>query len=97
MRSDLTILKQPLLNAVEVRNGMGDTSIGEVSGISLLICSRVPSIIWQFLWSWVLGPFLLFTMPVYHDIYHWRQQTIIAIIAKSETLPLIAVILLILN
>ena len=43
--------------------------------------SRVPTIAWQFLWNYVFGPYLLWNIRMIKDIYHWRLQTTLAIIA----------------
>lgn len=43
--------------------------------------SRLPSIFWQFVWNFFFGPYLLWKIHVIHDIYHWRLQTMLAIIA----------------
>ena len=42
---------------------------------------RVPTIAWQFLWNYVFGPYLLWNIRMIKDIYHWRLQTTLAIIA----------------
>ena len=48
--------------------------------------SRAPSIIWQGLWNYVLGPYSLWKIRDVHDIYHWRLQTIITIVAGYVSL-----------
>ncbi|KAL8992381.1 MAG: hypothetical protein Q9188_007601 [Gyalolechia gomerana] len=40
-----------------------------------------PSVIWQFLWNYFFGPYLLWKIHMIRDIYHWRLQTIIAVVA----------------
>ncbi|KAL8712191.1 MAG: hypothetical protein Q9220_003625 [cf. Caloplaca sp. 1 TL-2023] len=40
-----------------------------------------PSIVWQFLWNFFFGPYLLWRVCMIRDIYHWRLQTIIAVLA----------------
>lgn len=49
------------------------------------LCRRgwewVPTIAWQFLWNYVFGPYLLWNIRMIKDIYHWRLQTTLAIIA----------------
>ena len=42
---------------------------------------RIPSIGWQVLWNYGFGPFLLWKVRAIHDIYHWRLQTTISIVA----------------
>ncbi|KAL8949095.1 MAG: hypothetical protein Q9222_004766 [Ikaeria aurantiellina] len=43
--------------------------------------AKIPSIIWQFLWNFFFGPYLLWKVRMIRDIYHWRLQTIIAVLA----------------
>lgn len=43
---------------------------------------RWPSIVWQFLWSWVFAPVVLFRARKIHDTLGWRTQTIACCIAK---------------
>ncbi|KAL8628665.1 hypothetical protein Q9189_005613 [Teloschistes chrysophthalmus] len=56
------------------------------------LCRRgwewVPSIIWQFLWTWVCGPYVLWKIRMIRDIYHWRLQTIITVVAGLPGTPL---------
>ncbi|KAL8896392.1 MAG: hypothetical protein Q9192_003118 [Flavoplaca navasiana] len=56
------------------------------------LCRRgwewAPSVIWQFLWNYLFGPYLLWKIRMIHDIYHWRLQTIIAIVAGLPGTPL---------
>ena len=42
---------------------------------------RFPSILWQFLWNYIFGPVLLWKMRNIHEIYHWRLQTSLCIVA----------------
>lgn len=42
---------------------------------------RAPSIVWQGLWNYVCGPYLIYKVRLIRDIYHWRLQTILAIVA----------------
>ncbi|KAL8707996.1 MAG: hypothetical protein Q9220_007076 [cf. Caloplaca sp. 1 TL-2023] len=59
------------------------------------LCRRgwewAPSIIWQAVWNYIAGPFLLYKIRMIHDIYQWRLQTTLAIVAgyapKSLTMP----------
>lgn len=46
-----------------------------------LIKSRIPSIGWQFLWNYFFGPILLWKIRMIRDIYHWRLQTILCVVA----------------
>ncbi|KAL8721584.1 MAG: hypothetical protein Q9225_001748 [Loekoesia sp. 1 TL-2023] len=41
----------------------------------------IPSVVWQFLWNYFFGPYLLWKIRMIRDIYHWRLQTIIAVVA----------------
>ncbi|KAL9599642.1 MAG: hypothetical protein Q9219_003726 [cf. Caloplaca sp. 3 TL-2023] len=56
------------------------------------LCRRgwewAPSIIWQAVWNYIAGPFLLYKIRMIDDIYHWRLQTSIAIIAGLPGTPL---------
>ena len=42
---------------------------------------RAPSIIWQAVWNYIAGPYLLYRIRMIRDIYHWRLQTTLAIVA----------------
>lgn len=37
---------------------------------------RIPSIIWQFFWSWCYAPYLLWQVRDIHDVHGWRNQTV---------------------
>lgn len=47
-----------------------------------------PSIIWQFLWNFFFGPYLLWKIKPIHDIYHWRLQTWLSVVAGLLGTPL---------
>ncbi|KAL8868568.1 MAG: hypothetical protein Q9174_004906, partial [Haloplaca sp. 1 TL-2023] len=47
-----------------------------------------PSIIWQALWNFIAGPYLLWKIRLIRDIYNWRLQTFIAIVAGLPGTPL---------
>ncbi|KAL6717202.1 hypothetical protein ACLMJK_005117 [Lecanora helva] len=47
-----------------------------------------PTIIWQFLWNCCFGPYLIWKIRLIRDIYQWRLQTTIAIIAGLPGTPL---------
>ena len=51
-------------------------------------CCRLPSIVWQFLWNYFFGPYLIWKIRMIRDIYHWRLQTILAVVAGLEALRL---------
>ncbi|KAL8745954.1 MAG: hypothetical protein Q9184_007810 [Pyrenodesmia sp. 2 TL-2023] len=56
------------------------------------LCRRgwewAPSVAWQFLWHYLFGPYLLWKIRMVRDIYHWRLQTIIAVVAGLPGTPL---------
>ncbi|CAD6587062.1 MAG: hypothetical protein ASARMPRED_002979 [Alectoria sarmentosa] len=56
------------------------------------LCRRgwewVPTIIWQFSWNYIFGPYLLWNIRMIKDIYHWRLQTTLAIIAGLPGAPM---------
>ncbi|KAL8687343.1 MAG: hypothetical protein Q9218_006458 [Villophora microphyllina] len=47
-----------------------------------------PSIIWQALWNYIAGPYLLWKIRMINDIYNWRLQTTIAVVAGLPGTPL---------
>ncbi|KAL8852056.1 MAG: hypothetical protein Q9221_003081 [Calogaya cf. arnoldii] len=47
-----------------------------------------PSIIWQASWNFIAGPYLLWKIRMIRDIYNWRLQTTLAIIAGLPGTPL---------
>ncbi|KAM0804135.1 hypothetical protein BDR22DRAFT_781967, partial [Usnea florida] len=47
-----------------------------------------PSIVWQFLWNFFFGPYLLWKIKPIHDIYHWRLQTCLSVVAGLPGTPL---------
>ncbi|KAL8826780.1 MAG: hypothetical protein Q9170_007275 [Blastenia crenularia] len=49
---------------------------------------RAPSIIWQAVWNYIAGPYLLYKIRMIRDIYHWRLQTTLAIVAGLPGTPL---------
>ncbi|KAL2040423.1 hypothetical protein N7G274_006866 [Stereocaulon virgatum] len=56
------------------------------------LCRRgwewAPSVIWQFLWNYFFGPYLLWEIRTIRDIYHWRLQTNLTIVAGLPGTPL---------
>lgn len=56
------------------------------------LCRRgwewAPSIIWQAVWNYIAGPYLLYKIRMINDIYHWRLQTTLAIVAGLPGTPL---------
>ncbi|KAL8792655.1 MAG: hypothetical protein Q9195_004715 [Heterodermia aff. obscurata] len=71
----------------EVGNGMLQNPVG-LSAFLKNDSSRAPSVIWQFLWNYFFGPYLIWKIRMIRDIYHWRLQTILAIIAGLPGTPL---------
>lgn len=60
------------------------------------ILSRWPSIIWQFFWSWIVAPTILWRARRIHDTLGWRTQTLACCLAgyvlhPAEQLPSIGV------
>ena len=49
---------------------------------------RAPSVVWQFLWNYLFGPYMVWKIRNIRDIYHWRLQTILAIVAGIPGTPL---------
>ncbi|KAL8773559.1 MAG: hypothetical protein Q9209_001664 [Squamulea sp. 1 TL-2023] len=56
------------------------------------LCRRgwewAPSIIWQATWNFIAGPYLLWKIRMIRDIYNWRLQTTVAILASIPGTPL---------
>ncbi|KAF6238994.1 hypothetical protein HO173_002866 [Letharia columbiana] len=56
------------------------------------LCRRgwewVPTVVWQFAWNYIFGPYLLWNIRMIKDIYHWRLQTTLAIIAGLPGAPI---------
>ena len=46
-----------------------------------LTTSRVPSILWQFSWSIIFGPYVLLRIRHINDTHYWAWQTRLALIA----------------
>lgn len=42
---------------------------------------RIPSIFWQFVWSWIVGPCVLWQTRKIKDTHYWTLQTRLAVIA----------------
>lgn len=40
-----------------------------------------PSALWQLIWSWLFGPYILFKIRKIHDVHHWRLQVILSVIS----------------
>ncbi|KAI5782711.1 hypothetical protein EDC01DRAFT_223876 [Geopyxis carbonaria] len=48
----------------------------------------IPSGIWQAVWTYGFGPFILFKIRKIQDTHHWRLQTTLAILFSLPALPL---------
>ncbi|KAL8867785.1 MAG: hypothetical protein Q9174_005437 [Haloplaca sp. 1 TL-2023] len=48
----------------------------------------IPSVVWQFIFNFFFGPYLLFKIRNIRDAYQWRLQTIIAVIAGLPGTPI---------
>ncbi|KAJ9654133.1 hypothetical protein H2201_009047 [Coniosporium apollinis] len=48
----------------------------------------VPSVGWQFFWSWIVGPYMLWKVRKIKDTHYWKVQTVAAIIAGMPGTPL---------
>ncbi|KAK5073254.1 hypothetical protein LTR64_000334 [Lithohypha guttulata] len=49
---------------------------------------RMPSIIWQFFWSWCYAPYLLWQVRDIHDVHGWRKQTTYCCLAGLFATPM---------
>ena len=49
---------------------------------------RSPSAFWQWAWSWLYGPYLLFMVRNIHDVHYWRLQVICSVISGLPGVPL---------
>ncbi|KAI9726347.1 MAG: hypothetical protein M1828_001621 [Chrysothrix sp. TS-e1954] len=48
----------------------------------------LPSVLWQFVWTWILGPYYLFRSRRIRDTHHWALQTRLVVIAGLPGTPL---------
>ncbi|EEH22134.2 hypothetical protein PABG_04345 [Paracoccidioides brasiliensis Pb03] len=48
----------------------------------------LPTIIWQFFWSWIFAPCVLFKIRNIKDVHCWRLQTSLCIVAGLIALPM---------
>ncbi|KZF24068.1 hypothetical protein L228DRAFT_87952 [Xylona heveae TC161] len=48
----------------------------------------LPSIVWQFVWTYGIGPYVLFKIRNIRDVYHWSLQTKLSIILSLPGTPL---------
>lgn len=42
---------------------------------------RIPSTVWQFVWSWFYGPYILYQIRNINDVHYWRLQITLCVIA----------------
>ncbi|KAI9880973.1 MAG: hypothetical protein M1830_009467 [Pleopsidium flavum] len=48
----------------------------------------LPSIVWQYSWTFVYGPYVLYKIKDIQDIHYWKLQTILSIAASFPGSPL---------
>ncbi|OAX81819.1 hypothetical protein ACJ72_03842 [Emergomyces africanus] len=48
----------------------------------------LPTIIWQFFWSWIFAPCVLFKIRNIRDVHCWRLQTTLCIVSGLIALPM---------
>ncbi|OJD27016.1 hypothetical protein ACJ73_01594 [Blastomyces percursus] len=48
----------------------------------------LPTVIWQFFWSWIFAPYVLFKIRNIRDAHCWRLQTTLCIVAGLIALPM---------
>ncbi|KAI9818336.1 MAG: hypothetical protein M1826_001398 [Phylliscum demangeonii] len=53
----------------------------------------LPSALWQAIWTFLFGPYILFKIRNIHDIYRWKLQTSLAILFSLPGLPIVIVAL----
>ncbi|EER43910.1 conserved hypothetical protein [Histoplasma capsulatum H143] len=49
---------------------------------------RLPTIIWQFFWSWIFAPYVLYKIRDIRDVHCWRLQTTLCIVSGLIALPM---------
>ncbi|KAK4233877.1 hypothetical protein C8A03DRAFT_38379 [Achaetomium macrosporum] len=47
-----------------------------------------PSIVWQFIWAWIVAPIILWRSRGIHDTHGWQRQTIACCIAGLPAAPM---------
>ncbi|KAH6633852.1 hypothetical protein B0J18DRAFT_514 [Chaetomium sp. MPI-SDFR-AT-0129] len=47
-----------------------------------------PSIVWQFIWAWIVAPIILWRSRGIHDTHGWQKQTIACCIAGLPAAPM---------
>jgi hypothetical protein len=48
---------------------------------TILTPPRWPSIVWQFVWAWIVAPIILWQSRGIHDTHGWQRQTMACCIA----------------
>ena len=69
------------LKACAAEDGNGELTLFARCSNCTDLSERAPSIVWQFMWNFFFGPYLIWKIRMIHDIYQWRFQTILAIVA----------------
>ncbi|KAI9786087.1 MAG: hypothetical protein M1816_008115 [Peltula sp. TS41687] len=49
----------------------------------------LPSALWQGIWTWCYGPWVLYKIRHIHEIHYWKLQTTLSIVCGLPGLPLI--------
>lgn len=57
----------------------------------------IPSVTWQFIWSWIIGPYYLVKSKHISDTHYWRIQIVISIAACLPGTPMWLIFLYIHN
>lgn len=74
-------LHRPCSQRWHVPSRMGMVRFHHLNLCSFVELLRIPSIVWQCLWNFFFGPYLLLKVHKIHDAYHWRLQTMLSILA----------------
>lgn len=69
------------------RAGNGKHTLPPTTSPILTNLSRWPSVVWQFVWAWIVAPYILWQARHVNDTQGWRTQTIACCIAKYVSLP----------
>ena len=64
------------------RAGNGKHTLPPTTSPILTKCYRWPSVVWQFVWAWIVAPYILWQARHVNDTQGWRTQTIACCIAK---------------
>lgn len=67
-----------------VGNGLFNAYSLDGTAFKLILSSyRIPSALGQGLWTYGLGPWLLYRIRKIDDVHHWRLQTSLALLFRS--------------